>query len=81
MIKAPFNPDIIERFNAYQNSKIFHPYTCGNCSNSILKIKESGLYCEHCDYTQDKITILPEKNELQDNIDFFKTVFNKKDVE
>lgn len=47
----PYSKDDIQRFTEYQNSKRFHPYTCGNgCGN--LMMNEEGLYCPSCDYKQ-----------------------------
>lgn len=75
-IKPPFNSDIIEAFNQYQNSGIFHPYTCGKCSNT-LSIKTESLFCNKCDYTQDTITMLPSIEVIKDSKDKLNDMFKK----
>lgn len=75
-IKPPFNSDIIETFNQYQNSCIFHSYTCGKCSN-ILSIKTENLFCNKCDYTQDTITILPSLEVIKESKDKLNNLFKK----
>lgn len=65
MFKAPFTPEIIKRFDAYQNAGYVHPYTCGNCPSN-LKMDSTKIYCPNCDYTQESIHILPNEQELKD---------------
>ena len=52
--KSPWTPEEVEKLNIYQNSGVFHPYTCGNhtCRN-ILRATENGWVCDICGYTQD----------------------------
>ena len=43
----------IKSFNDFQNSGIWHPYTCGTDScRADLVATPNGLICEHCDYKQ-----------------------------
>lgn len=67
MIKAPFTPEQIDALNKYQNSGIFHPYTCGNekCRQDLIAT-ENGWICPCCEYTQNWAhDILPSKNEIE----------------
>ncbi len=65
MIKPPFNNEIIKSFNKYQESGIFHPYTCGEDSCSgILEVKTEYMYCPNCDYKQYQMSILPNDEDL-----------------
>ena len=79
MLQPPFNQETIDLFNRYQNSGIFHPYTCGNCSNVSLKINTEHLYCEVCDYTQDRIHILPPPSQLDSQEQIIKAFSIKKE--
>lgn len=45
----------VASMNGYQECGYFHPFTCGNCSNTSLKATKEGWICPNdgCDYTQD----------------------------
>lgn len=56
MIKSPFTEDQVKNLNDYQQSGVFHPFTCGNPDcREILVATKDGWFCpvENCDYTQD----------------------------
>ena len=56
-----FTPKEVEALNAYQNSRRFHPFTCGGDrtdvnhldGEGILVATESGWVCPYCSYRQD----------------------------
>ncbi len=54
-LRAPFSADTVIRLNAYQQSRAFHPFTCGGTcgGRSVLVAQEQGWVCPSCDYTQD----------------------------
>ncbi len=50
----------IESFNEYQESGVFHPFTCGtkelhkhSDDEDVLVAESEGLYCPSCNYRQD----------------------------
>ena len=54
-ITAPFTARQVEILNQYQQSGVFHPFTCGNREHKgddVLVAKEDGWHCPTCDYTQ-----------------------------
>lgn len=51
-VLPPFTDYQIKTFEKHQNNKLYHPYTCGNCSNIKLKMCQKYLYCPQCDYKQ-----------------------------
>jgi hypothetical protein len=60
-IKAPWTYEQVEALQLYQDSGIFHPFTCGNRDDhpvvhgdkGILIPTVRGWICQFCDYTQD----------------------------
>lgn len=54
MKKAPWTPEEVVSLNGYQESGVFHPFTCGNdaCRRDLIAT-EKGWICEGCLYTQD----------------------------
>jgi len=50
--KAPFRKDQIDSINAYQESGVFHPFTCANDCQEILIAQESGMKCPSCGRVQ-----------------------------
>ncbi len=57
--KAPFTSDEVDSINAFQQSGIFHPFTCGGGDRTShpdgegrLVAVEAGVKCPYCDYTQ-----------------------------
>lgn len=62
MIKAPWTDEQVADLNYYQDSGVFHPYTCGNdeCRHKFrdnLIATNAGWICPHCDYTQDTANV------------------------
>lgn len=53
MIKAPWTKEQVENLNFYQQSGVWHPFTCGNSCGSDLVAAENGWMCPKCAYTQD----------------------------
>ena len=54
-----FAPDEVRSLNAFQRSRVRHPYTCVNGRRSnhldregVLVATERGWLCPYCDYTQ-----------------------------
>jgi len=54
-----FTPDEVKSLNEYQNSGIFHPFTCGSDvrtehedGEGLLIATETGFYCPYCDFRQ-----------------------------
>lgn len=54
-----FTPDEVKSLNEYQNSGIFHPFTCGSDvrtehedGEGLLVANENGWYCPYCPYVQ-----------------------------
>jgi hypothetical protein len=56
-----FTPEEVASLNAYQNERVFHPFTCasGNRTDSnhldgegVLLATEDGWTCPFCPYTQ-----------------------------
>lgn len=44
---------MIDSFNAYQESGLYHPYTCGNPDcRAVLIATEKGIVCPNCGYKQ-----------------------------
>jgi len=80
MLQPPFDQETIDLFNRYQASGVFHPYTCGNCSGVSLKINSEHLYCDECDYTQDKIHMLPKEDQLTSQEQIIKTFLIKGEI-
>lgn len=61
MKRAPFTVDEVASLNAYQQSRAFHPFTCGNGNRTdtshmdgegVLVASTDGWRCPFCDYTQ-----------------------------
>jgi hypothetical protein len=60
-VKTVFTPDEIKSLNAFQRSRVRHPFTC--CKHNrdadhldgegVLLATERGWVCLYCDYTQD----------------------------
>ncbi len=56
--RSPWTPDQVASLNAYQQSGVMHPFTCGDtecrrvCSEP-LAARGDGWYCMRCGYTQD----------------------------
>jgi hypothetical protein len=48
--KAPWTDDQVRSLNDYQASGLFHPYTCGNCREDLVAMRD-GWTCS-CGYTQ-----------------------------
>lgn len=74
-LRPPFSKEVINNFNEYQVSGVFHPFTC-ECSN-VLSIKEDGLYCNKCNYTQELISILPSTEEIKEQKDSLNKFFKQ----
>lgn len=61
-VEAPWKPGQVDRLNGYQESGVFHPFTCGRCRDAdeswpledqhLLVATEEGWTCPTCDYTQ-----------------------------
>lgn len=55
-VVAPFTPDQVASLNGFQESGVFHPFTCGgeHCRNDLVA-KEDGWHCpaSSCEYEQD----------------------------
>ncbi len=47
---SPFSDDQVNSLNAYQEAKIFHPFTCQNDSHPTLVANNDGWFCTECDY-------------------------------
>lgn len=73
----PFTKENIILFDKYQSSGLFHPYTCVNCKPGILKMKETGLYCPDCDYTQTLVS-LPTEDIIDSQAKTIQDFFNLK---
>ena len=49
-----FTPDEVASLNGFQESGMFHPFTCGTSSlHRDLVAAEDGWHCPECDYRQD----------------------------
>lgn len=61
MIKPPWTPEQVEALNKFQQSGLFHPFTCGGNrtdekhldGEGILVATPDGWICPYCGYTQD----------------------------
>lgn len=53
-MKAPFTNEQVKALNEFQNSGMFHPFTCGKCRADLVA-HQDGWHCPNpqCDYTQD----------------------------
>lgn len=51
-ITAPFTPTQVDSMNKYQQSGVFHSFTCINDSHADLIATEEGWICPLCDYKQ-----------------------------
>ena len=58
-----FTNDQIKSFNDYQQSGVFHPFTCGSGRRTdkdhldgegLLVMTPDDIRCPYCDYVQDK---------------------------
>lgn len=57
---APFTQEMVDSFNAFQESGCFHPFTCGGNrtdekhldGEGRLEATLAGLRCPYCDYKQ-----------------------------
>lgn len=56
-VRAPFTADQVASLNGYQQSGMFHEFTCGNgaCpgTQEVLVAAGDGWHCPECGYTQD----------------------------
>jgi hypothetical protein len=53
MLEAPFTTEQVKSLNEYQESGVFHPFTCGTDKcRCVLIAAEDGWTCPECDYTQ-----------------------------
>jgi hypothetical protein len=53
-IESPFTDAQCISFNEFQDSGVFHPFTCGyNSQHQLLKADNEYVYCLDCEYTQD----------------------------
>jgi hypothetical protein len=53
MTTAPWTDDQVSSLNAFQDAGVFHPFTCGGCSNRDgLVAQNDGWHCPDCDYSQ-----------------------------
>lgn len=62
IIKAPWTQKQVRNANKNQQSRIFHPYTCGSGRRTdaahldgegVLIAFSDGWHCPYCDYKQD----------------------------
>lgn len=58
---TPWNDEVIARLNKQQQSRQFHPFTCGNRKDiqnthadgeGVLVATKDGWACPYCDYKQ-----------------------------
>lgn len=54
IIEAPWTAQQVDALNSYQESGAFHPYTCGNCRNSLLVAGPEGWNCPQCNRWQQR---------------------------
>jgi hypothetical protein len=73
-IKAPFTDEQVKNLNEFQNSGIFHPFTCprkhADEGDTNLVATKEGWFCPHpgCVYTQDWAhDFMAAKRESPDN--------------
>lgn len=53
VINPPWTVEQVQNLNEYQQSGMFHPYTCGtDTCRADLIAEESGWRCPECGYTQ-----------------------------
>ena len=53
-VGVPFSEDQVESLQAFQESGVMHPFTCGGCdSREPLQVGRQGFFCPHCSYRQD----------------------------
>ena len=52
-IEAPFTDNEVASLNAYQKSRLDHPFTCVCGDHINLIATTDGWVCEKCAYTQD----------------------------
>lgn len=76
-LTKPFSQETIDRFERYQLSGIFHPYTCDHCRPGLLKMNSEGLYCTTCDYTQNWTFSLPNDDDMKNFNSFIKDLKTK----
>jgi hypothetical protein len=50
LIFVPWSKEIVEKLTEYQQSGLYHPYTC--MCGEILIATSSGWVCVKCDYIQ-----------------------------
>ena len=56
-----FTPEEVESLNAYQQARMYHPFTCGGDrtddkhldGEGLLVATEEGWVCSYCEYRQD----------------------------
>lgn len=54
MIKVPFTSEQVKSLNNYQQSGVFHEFTCGSDDcRAVLVAAGDGWHCPKCAYTQD----------------------------
>lgn len=51
IIKAPWDPETVDKLNKWQTLGYVHEMTCGEC-RTTLKATTNGWVCSHCRYTQ-----------------------------
>jgi len=60
-IHAPWDAETVELLNEWQQSGVFHPYTCGRDrknaqhldGDGVLVATADGWKCPYCEYTQE----------------------------
>lgn len=55
--KPPYTSAEVKSINGFQESRVFHPFTCPNDAHDpdevILEATKAGMRCPKCEYTQD----------------------------
>lgn len=59
-IQAPWDAETVKLLNEWQQSGVFHPYTCGRDrkdaqhldGDGVLVATRDGWHCPYCEYTQ-----------------------------
>lgn len=52
-LRTPFTAEQVEQLNKFQDSGLYHPFTCGNSSrHRNLVATADGWICLDCDYKQ-----------------------------
>lgn len=83
-VKAPWTPRQVEALQLYQDSGLFHPFTCGDRGGhpdmrgdkGVLVPTVRGWICQFCDYTQDWAhPMMADLDQMQAAIDARKALF------